>query len=681
MKKKIGIIISLSVVLVSAVLFATVAFTQSLTGDCNGDGIVNSKDIILFKMHLNDDIVLADAKLDANGDGAINAADIGAMADLTFSGAHLHDWSQWQTITSATCTEQGSMQRTCSICSNIEALPIPRTGHNYVVIEGKKPTCTESGLTQSVKCEACGIVLAEHETIEPIGAHVIEIDAAVEPTCDKSGLTEGSHCSVCSEIIIPQEKLPATGHINGADGLCTVCGSEIQSAGLEFTVSSDGTYYELTDIGTATDENIIIPSTYNGLPVKSIGASAFAGITEMKSVYIPHSVETIGKNAFKGCTGLTSVTMCEGVTSIGRSAFSGCTGLTSITIPDSVTSIGSYAFEGCTGLTSITIPGSVTSIGDWGFSGCTGLKSITIPGSVTSIGIYAFTNCTGLTSVTMCEGVTSIGIYAFYYCTGLTSITIPDSVTSIGSNAFSGCSGIIETVNGISYVDNWAIDCDTSSIRAVIRNGTVGIADKAFADFADLVKVTIPDSVTSIGSSAFYNCTGLTAVHISDIASWCNIAFSGYYSNPLYYAKNLYLNGELVTDHLVIPNGVTSIGIYAFYYCTGLTSITIPDSVTSIGSSAFSGCTGLTSITIPDSVTSIGSYAFSGCSGLTSITIPDGVTSIGIYAFYYCDGLTSVTFENTVGWKAGSAAVNVSDPAANANYLKQKYCNYTWTRS
>ena len=142
-----------------------------------------------------------------------------------------------------------------------------------------------------------------------------------------------------------------------------------------------------------------------------------------------------------------------------------------------------------------------------------------------------------------------------------------------------------------------------------ISHSVTSIGEEAFYKCSWLTSVTIPNSMESIGGYAFYECDGLASVHISDIAAWCNIDFSSYDSNPLNYANHLYLNGEEVRD-LVIPNSVTSIESYAFYECSGLTSVTIPNSVTSIGREAFKYCSGLTSVTIPNSVTSIGYAAF-----------------------------------------------------------------------
>ena len=173
--------------------------------------------------------------------------------------------------------------------------------------------------------------------------------------------------------------------------------------------------------------------------------------------------------------------------------------------------------------------------------------------------------------------------------------------------------------------------------ETVEYNGTVcnvtSIGESAFYQCSGLTSVTIPNSVTSIGDKAFYECSGLTSVTIpnsvTSIGNWAFVSCSGLTS-------------------VTIPNSVTSIEAYAFYGCSGLTSVTIPNSVESIGNWAFAGCSGLTSVTIGNSVTSIGSYAFRACSGLTSVTIGNSVTSIGFYAFYGCSGLTSVTIPNSV---------------------------------
>ena len=424
------------------------------------------------------------------------------------------------------------------------------------------------------------------------------------------------------------------------------------------TLLNDDTYsiYKGVDF-----PEVIIPSKYNGKKITSINDRAFYNCSKLTSVTIPDNVTSIGKEAFYDCSGLTGITIPDSVTSIGKSAFSGCSGLTSITIPSSVTSIGEYVFSSCSGLTSITIPDSVTSIGYYAFGGCSGLTSITIPSSVTSIGEYVFSSCSGLTSITIPDSVTSIGKSAFSSCSGLTSITIPDSVTSIGSSAFSGCSGLTNVTigNGVTSIGQSAFYNCSGLTSVTIPNSVTSIGEYAFEDCSGLTSITIPNSVTSIGYRAFYNCSGLENIYLTDIAVWCKI--SGVDNLMVYCSSSikLYLNNKLITD-LVIPDGVTSIGSSAFRDCSGLTSITIPSSVTSIGNGAFYGCSGLTSVTIPNSVTSIGSSAFYRCSELTSITIPDSVTSIGQSAFYNCSKLTSVTIPNNVTSISQSTFYNCS---------------------
>ena len=258
--------------------------------------------------------------------------------------------------------------------------------------------------------------------------------------------------------------------------------------------------------------------------------------------------------------------------------------------------------------------------------------------SVSSIGSEVFKG-RSLTSVTIPNSVTSIGENAFQGCSGLTSVHISDIAAWCRISFGSGYANPLNCAHHLYLGDEEIKDL-------VIPNSVTCIERCAFWGCSGLTSVNIPSSVTSIGSSAFYGCSGLTAVHISDIGAWCKISFVQS-SNPLSLARHLFLNGEEVKD-LEIPNSVTSIGSSAFYGCTGLTSVTIGNSVTSIGNGAFYNCSGLTSVNIGNGVTSIGSSAFSGCSGLTSLIFGSSLTSIGNNSFCECSGLTSVIFPNSV---------------------------------
>lgn len=346
----------------------------------------------------------------------------------------------------ATCTEQA----TCERCNEKYGNAL---GHNYGDLISKiEPTCSATGTEAHYKCSVCNKVFKDDEL--KTETTLADLTIAINPDAHNFGEwtknegadthtrvcsfnnehaeTENCHggTATCTEQAVCEKCNAKYGKALGHDyqgGVCTRCGTERASEGLEYSLNSDGTGYTVTGIGTCTDTEIIIPSEYNAKHVTSIGDSAFYACSGLTSVTIPDSVTSIGEIAFSNCTGLTSVTIGNGVTSIGNQAFSGCSGLTSITIPDSVTSIGSYAFSGCGGLQDIYI----TDISAW----CNISGLYYLMGYGTSDKKLLYINNELVTSITIPNGVTAIPSYAFSGCNGLTSITIPDSVTIIGEDA------------------------------------------------------------------------------------------------------------------------------------------------------------------------------------------------------------------------------------------------------
>ncbi|WP_082239930.1 leucine-rich repeat protein [Porphyromonas uenonis] len=352
-------------------------------------------------------------------------------------------------------------------------------------------------------------------------------------------------------------------------------------------------------LGCSSLTSLTIPNS-----VTSIGDSAFYWCSNLISLTIPNSVTSIGGCAFWGCYSLTSLTISNSVTSIGDSTFRGCSSLTSLTIPNSVSAIGDCAFLGCSSLTSLTIPASISFIGNSSFSGCSSLTSLTIPDSVSSIGNSAFDGCSSLTSLTIPDTVTSIGDYAFENCSSLTSLTIPNSVTSIGKGAFEDCSSLISLT---------------------IPNSVTSIGDSAFKNCSNLTSLTIPNSITTVGSNPFRRLTLQLDNRSPHFYVEDNVLFTADKSQLIAYCST--------QASYSIPNSVTSIGDSAFEGCSNLTSLTIPDSVTSIGKSAFIHCSRLTTLTIPDSVTSIGKGALYGCDNLNQPTREELKDRFGIRIF------------------------------------------------
>ena len=373
---------------------------------------------------------------------------------------------------------------------------------------------------------------------------------------------------------------------------------------------------------------------------------AFANKSSLNSVILPSSVTSIGFYAFSLCRNLTSINVPNSVVSIESLAFQNCAKLTSIAIPASVNTIGDAAFGGCSGLITVnagnqnyssldgvlfnknqtelitcpvsktgdyTIPNTVLTIGTYAFRNCNSLTSITIPGSVKTVKDGAFGNCASLTAIIIPASVTSIGIRSFGAC-GLISV-------DAGNPAYSSFNGVLfdkakteliscSTVNTGSY----EIPASVTSIRdyafyfckklssIILPNSVISIGKYAF-QYLKVTAFTIPESVTTIGTGAFREFSGLITV---DAANQNYSALDGVLFNK--DQSTLIVCPVSKTGTYEIPNSVTNISNNVFYNCTGLTTVKIPKSVATIEYLAFSGCYSLKAIyaysTTPATITS-----------------------------------------------------------------------------
>ena len=655
---------------------------------------------------------------------SLKRSDFGDKADLVSYTLH----TLKKTAAKAkTCTEDGNKEYwTCEHCgkyflsddTNPETAKaveqsefIIPASHKLTKVEAKAPTCTEDGNKEYWTCEHCGKYFLSDDT-NPATAKAVELSETILPAIQH----KNAELRNASE---PTETAPGY----SGDRYCPDCDKVVEKGytywnegNLTWKLDADGT---LTISGTGAMKNYDYDNPSPATQKKG----------SVKKVVIEKGVTSIGNSAFDSCSNLTSITIPKSVTSIGDSVFESCPNLTDITIPDSVTSIGNSAFNSCISLTSIMIPDSVTSIGEWAFSACISLTSIMIPDSVISIGDSAFYYCTSLTSITIPKNVTSIGKSAFGYCNSLTSVTIPDSVTSIGESVFDNCSSLKtislscgsalkrsdfgKQADLVSYTNQHTLTKTAAKAKTCTEDGnkeywTCEHCGKYFlsddtnpetAKAVELSETILPaiqhknaelrnasePTETAPGYSGDRYCPDCDKVVEKGYTYWnegdltwkldakgtLTISGTGAMKDYDIEDNESPVFKNLNVKKIVIEDGVTNIGNYAFDCCTGLTSITIPDSVTSIGDYALQSCTNLTSITIPDSVTSIGAHAFSncyklisitlpssitsigewlfaGCGDLTSITIPDSVTSIGDYAFYYCYQLTSITLSSSI---------------------------------
>lgn len=456
--------------------------------------------------------------------------------------------------------------------------------------------------------------------------------------------------------------------------------------GMVFTLIENNTAYEITAKGTATG-NIIIPDTYRGLPVTSIGKKAFFNKSDVTGVIFgaESNIKSIGDFAFANCSYLTSISLPSGLEKIGENAFASCRLLAGeLVIPGGVKSIPTNAFAYCALLSSVTLNEGVETIGKMAFTDCKGLTSLKLPDSLISIDEYAFAVCENIETLTMGNSITTVGPYAFSGCSKITTLTLPDSVKTVGEGAFYECIALDSITLGFGieeidagafhrtkiwehnpdenevYVGKWFIGLkDNTATTLNLRPDTYGIANFSLINNSTLSDVRLPDSVKIIGEGAFAGSkinTFLLGMGVEKIGEQAFIACEN---------LSLVILGSFDSVNAKIEfSSLKMIGSYAFQECKALTSIEIPASVEIIGSYAFmeSGIGALAEdgviyagnwvvgfletlngdVQIKDGTVGIANYAFHKCTGMTSIQLPSSIKTVGRAAFYDCTGLTSV---------------------------------------
>ena len=443
-------------------------------------------------------------------------------------------------------------------------------------------------------------------------------------------------------------------------------------------------------LGCIIDEaNLILPDNYKENDY-IIGERAFYNCDWLYSLIMSNGITNIEKESFYGCRALKYVSFGTKVEEIGDYAFYNCISLENVETPNSLTKLGNYTFGYCNALTNIFLSDNLTSVGDYSFYKCTSLNQIEFPSNVTTIGECAFYDCKGLLNIIFGDGIINVGRDSFYGCLNLekvcisdignwcniefkslysnplyytdnlylnnelvTQLYVPELVTDIKKYTFCNCNKIKNIIlpNGLETIGSNAFNSCRGLTEVRLPNNLSSIGSNAFAGCVSLNKVEFGLGVTNIGSGAFGDCTELKEIFVNNIETWCNIDFENVYSNPLYYAKQLYLNGELIKE-LVIPENVVEIKDYVFYNCNSLERVEIANSVLDVGNKSFYGCTGINNITILDGVKTIGQSAFSGCINVETLYISNTIESIGDYAFAGCDNL----LELKVGAKKAVAA-------------------------
>ena len=407
------------------------------------------------------------------------------------------------------------------------------------------------------------------------------------------------------------------------------CGDNIywtldETGAMTITGSGPMWDYNWFDNPSPVDYDTSVTSVVIGDGITHVGACFFNECSSIVSVSLPAGLESIGQMAFYDNTVLENIEIPSGISEIGDMAFFGCKALENITLPASVTSLGTGVFMDCYGLTGATLLCDVSNIGIGAFRNCKKLADVALPGTLTCIDDNAFQNCPLLTDISIPDGVQSVCYAAFKQCASLTDVTIPDGATSIGESAFNACTNLSTAVIPASVT---VIDPDAfASCPDLTIYGYIGTRAQSYA------------SENNIPFSPLYNWCGENAYWVL-VDGTLTISGTGPMYNYDNGANKSPFNGNEAIQRVVIEDGVTSVGNYAFYGCAGIESIDL-GSVGSLGMYACCGCSTLASVDIPESVGVVGAAAFERCGALASATVRNDNATLYDAVFFGCGQLT-----------------------------------------
>lgn len=370
-------------------------------------------------------------------------------------------------------------------------------------------------------------------------------------------------------------------------------------------------------------ETISIPAS-----VVSIGRSAFS-YTYLKSIILDKNVSYIGEFAFYVCP-LEYVKLGGNVQQIGSSAFRGCELLSTVVMENGLSSIGLHAFRGCIGLGAIDIPSSVTTIGDNAFQGCTSLKSVGLHDGLQSLGGYAFYGCSSLLSVTLPNTLTKIGSDVYTNCSHLTTVVVPKDLEKLGSGMFSNC----EELTDVYCLSTTGVECNSYTFE----NSEVGYATlhvpaivldlykkaPGWRDFGTIValKSGDPGVASSTGTPIVFDdyVTNALCLQFFDANGDLQVSRQEAAAVKAFPTGQGFSETAIASfDEFRFFTGIRSIPQYGFGYCQRLKHIMLPEGLLTIGNGAFISCTNLNTVIISSTVTNIGVQAFINCDNLKDV--------------------------------------------------------------